>query len=264
MRTRQTAGAVTRPRVFRQLSVAAAALAVGVLGMAASAPALAVSHPRPQAGGRAASAGGTVGGAADYRRACALPTATRAECLMLIRTNVARHLQSAIRPDSAPTGVGYGPASLQSAYKLPSRDRGRRPDGRDRRRLRRPERRGRPGRLPRPSGVCPPATAPRLLHEGQPERRGRPLPPAAGARGWATEESLDLDMVSAICPNCHILLVEANSRDIADLGTAVNAAVTLGAKFVSNSYGGSSHSGDATYDADVLQPPGRRGHRRGR
>ena len=110
MRTRRADGTVTRTRIFRQLSVTAAALAVGVLGMAASAPALAVSHPRPQAGGPAQPrAGGTAGGALDYRRACALPTATRAECLALIRTNVAQHLQSAVHPDMAPTGVGYGP-----------------------------------------------------------------------------------------------------------------------------------------------------------
>jgi len=55
--------------------------------------------------------------------------------------------------------------------------------------------------------------------------------------GWATEISLDLDMVSALCPNCHILLVEADSDDPADLGTAVDEAVSLGAVAVSNSYG---------------------------
>jgi len=60
--------------------------------------------------------------------------------------------------------------------------------------------------------------------------------------GWAQEISLDLDMVSAICPNCHILLVEATSATTANLGTAVNEAVALGAKAVSNSYGG----GDVT------------------
>ena len=32
-----------------------------------------------------------------------------------------------------------------------------------------------------------------------------------GNSGWAEEESLDLDMVSAICPKCKIILVEANN-----------------------------------------------------
>jgi subtilase family serine protease len=53
------------------------------------------------------------------------------------------------------------------------------------------------------------------------------------------EISLDLDMVSAICPKCHIILVEANDLHVVNLGTAVNRAVTLGANVVSNSYGGS-------------------------
>src|SRR5450759_4092544 len=72
--------------------------------------------------------------------------------------------------------------------------------------------------------------------------------PSANA-GWAGEISLDLDMVSATCPNCHILLVEATSPTYANLGTAVNQAVTLGAKYVSNSYGGSEFSTESSYDS---------------
>lgn len=61
--------------------------------------------------------------------------------------------------------------------------------------------------------------------------------------GWAQEISLDLDMVSAICPNCKILLVEANSSSFGDLAAAVNTAVSSGATVVSNSYsGGESQS----------------------
>jgi len=54
---------------------------------------------------------------------------------------------------------------------------------------------------------------------------------------WGEEISLDLDMVSAICYNCHILLVEANSTSLSDLGTAANTAASLGANEISNSYG---------------------------
>ncbi|MGW2350152.1 hypothetical protein [Actinacidiphila glaucinigra] len=54
---------------------------------------------------------------------------------------------------------------------------------------------------------------------------------------WAGEISLDLDMVSAVAPNAHILLVEADSAGRDNLGAAVDQAVALGAKFVSNSYG---------------------------
>ena len=56
--------------------------------------------------------------------------------------------------------------------------------------------------------------------------------------GWAQETALDLDMVSAMCPNCKIILVEANSASFADLAAAENTAASLGAHVISNSYGG--------------------------
>ncbi|MEU1013846.1 S53 family peptidase [Streptomyces sp. NPDC005890] len=74
--------------------------------------------------------------------------------------------------------------------------------------------------------------------------------------GWAEEESLDLDMASAVCPHCNILLVEAKSASMTNLGTAVNEAVKLGARFVSNSYGGSESSSDTTYDSSYFNHPG--------
>jgi subtilase family serine protease len=66
--------------------------------------------------------------------------------------------------------------------------------------------------------------------------------------GWAEEESLDLDMASATCPLCKIVLVEASSASYANLGKAVNEAVALGANVVSNSYGGSDSSSETSYD----------------
>jgi subtilase family serine protease len=57
--------------------------------------------------------------------------------------------------------------------------------------------------------------------------------------GWSLEISLDVDMASAICPNCKILLVEALTNSYANLAIAVNRAVASGATVVSNSYGGS-------------------------
>jgi subtilase family serine protease len=73
--------------------------------------------------------------------------------------------------------------------------------------------------------------------------------------GWAEEISLDLDMASAICPKCHILLVEASSASFASLGTSVNTAVRLGANTVSNSYGGNESSGETSY-ASYYNHPG--------
>jgi subtilase family serine protease len=80
------------------------------------------------------------------------------------------------------------------------------------------------------------------------------LPPADS--GWSQEISLDLDMASATCPQCKILLVEAKSATMGNLGTAVNEAVSLGAKFVSNSYGGSESSSDTSYDSSYFNHPG--------
>ncbi len=74
--------------------------------------------------------------------------------------------------------------------------------------------------------------------------------------GWAQEIALDLDMVSAICPLCHILLVEANSASFDNLGTAVNTAVRLGATEVSNSYGSREKLPDATTMAHYYDHPG--------
>jgi subtilase family serine protease len=56
--------------------------------------------------------------------------------------------------------------------------------------------------------------------------------------GWAQETALDLAMVSAMCPNCKIVLVEADSSSFADIATAENEAAALGAIVISNSYGG--------------------------
>jgi hypothetical protein len=81
-----------------------------------------------------------------------------------------------------------------------------------------------------------------------------PLP--AGDSGWAEEISLDIDMASAICPSCHILLVEATSPTTANLGAAVNTAVSLGATVVSNSYGGSESSTDPTTTTQFYSHPG--------
>lgn len=64
-----------------------------------------------------------------------------------------------------------------------------------------------------------------------------PLPPTAPAPGSFYDPDqfagpVDADMVSAICPNCRILLVETQSYNFIDMGTAVDSAVALGATFV--------------------------------
>ena len=55
--------------------------------------------------------------------------------------------------------------------------------------------------------------------------------------GWDEEAALDEDMVSAACPQCHILMVEGSGELPAQLGASENTAAKLGANLISNSYG---------------------------
>jgi hypothetical protein len=64
----------------------------------------------------------------------------------------------------------------------------------------------------------------------------------AASSGWSSEISLDLDAVTALCPRCHILLVEANSDSYSDLLAAQAEADALGATQISDSWGGPTSS----------------------
>ena len=72
---------------------------------------------------------------------------------------------------------------------------------------------------------------------------------------WENEQALDVEMVSAICPNCHIDLFEAKSPLTPDLGTAENSAAKV-AKFVSNSWSGIDYPGESAYDTRYFNHPG--------
>src|SRR5208282_4992812 len=65
---------------------------------------------------------------------------------------------------------------------------------------------------------------------------------------WSVEMSLDVDMVSAACPNCHILLVEATTSSSANLYASEDEAATLGASEISNSWVGGEESGETSND----------------
>jgi hypothetical protein len=188
----------------------------------------------------------------DFRHACsATPPPGRAECLALVRTNVASHLGVV----AGLTPAGYGPASLQSAYNLATAAKF--------------SGRGQTVALVdafddpnaesdlavyRSQYHLPACTSGDGCFAKVNQTGGTSYP--SPDPGWAVEMSLDLDMVSAICPNCHILLVEANDNGLANLGSAVNEAVARGAEFVSNSYGAGEFSGEGTYDSDFYAHPG--------
>jgi subtilase family serine protease len=179
-------------------------------------------------------------------RLCSTAKAGFASCLALRQTNPIK----ASTADAAPSGLG--PADLQSAYKLPSGGDGHTVaiiDAQD-----------------DPNAASDLATY-RSTY-GLPEcssdngcfkkvnENGQTSPLPDPDAGWAGEISLDLDMVSAVCPSCHILLVEADQPSMDDLGTAVNTAVSMGAKFVSNSYGGSEDGSENSYDSKYFDHPG--------
>lgn len=86
-------------------------------------------------------------------------------------------------------------------------------------------------------------------------QRGGTTPPT-GDPGWGVEIALDVDSVSAACPLCHILLVEADSPSLDDLGLAVDRAVLKGAKIVSNSYGTTEFNGARGYATKYYDHPG--------
>jgi hypothetical protein len=81
----------------------------------------------------------------------------------------------------------------------------------------------------------PPCTTANKCFRKVDQRGGKSYP--EGDPGWGVEIALDVQAVSAACPTCKILLVEADDPSFEAIGTAVNTAVRLGGKVVSNSYG---------------------------
>jgi subtilase family serine protease len=72
--------------------------------------------------------------------------------------------------------------------------------------------------------------------------------------GWGIEISLDLDMVSAACPRCHIVLVEAASSFVLDLGISEDTAARLGVAAISNSYGLAEFNGMQQFEKYYRHP----------
>ncbi|MGZ4526170.1 MAG: S53 family peptidase, partial [Mycobacterium sp.] len=64
---------------------------------------------------------------------------------------------------------------------------------------------------------------------------------------WSQEQAVDLDVASAICPGCKLILLEANTSSLANLSVAVATAGRLGAHAISNSYGAQESYALPTY-----------------
>jgi subtilase family serine protease len=162
-----------------------------------------------------------------------------------------------IRDDAAAHGTagptGYNPADIQAAYALPSSTAG---SGQTVAIVDAYDDPSAESDLSvyRSQFGLPPCTTANGCFKKVNQTGGTSYPRANG--GWAEEISLDLDMVSAVCPNCKIILVEASTSSMANLGTAVNTAVKLGANAISNSYGGGDSSSDSSYDTSYFKHPG--------
>ncbi|MFI9382553.1 peptidase S8 [Kutzneria sp. NPDC052558] len=179
-------------------------------------------------------------------RSCAeKPAPGFAACTALVRTDAAARSFAPAAP------AGLGPASLQSAYKLSAAGGAGLTvaivDAFDD-----PRAEADLGVYRSTFGLPACTTANGCFRKVNQNGAASPLP--AGNTGWAEEISLDIDMVSAICPQCHILLVEASSASFTNLGTSVNTAVRLGAVAVSNSYGGGEFSGETSADSFYNHP----------
>ena len=184
---------------------------------------------------------------ANVRPACPGPApAGFARCIALVRTD-------AVAPDAG-SGIvsGLAPADLQAAYALPSSTAGNGQtvaivdaynDSHAEADL----------SVYRKQFGLPACTTANTCFKRL-NQAGRAGPYPAGNAGWTQEISLDLDMVSAICPNCHIMLVEANSATFANLGAAVDTAARLGATAISNSYGGGEYPNEVTDQLHFRHP----------
>jgi len=72
--------------------------------------------------------------------------------------------------------------------------------------------------------------------------------------GWDQEQALDVDAVSSACPDCKIVVVQADTNSFANLGQAViTASQQPGVVAISNSYGGGD-AADSTYGTYYNHP----------
>lgn len=213
-------------------SISLGVLSVSVALMSGVAPAALAGTPHPSAPVDVPS--------------CTLHAPGKATCM----AQALGHLNPNGKPTANRTNVrisGYTPANLQQAYNLPSSTAGygqiiaivdayANPTAQSDLNVYR-------------SQFGLPATTVTQVNES-----GGSISTVPGDTGWGQEESLDLQIASAVCPNCSIIYVGANSPAISDLATAENEAASMGATVISNSYGTSEFGGETSYDSAYTHP----------
>jgi hypothetical protein len=186
---------------------------------------------------------------ATYQPLCAEPERGSVACTSLIRTD--QPAVAALGQGAQPAGLS--PRDLQSAYELPSTTAG----------------------VGMRVAVVVAYDNPSAETDLAVYRRQFGLPPCTGENGcfqkvnqtgdtllpradkaWAQEGAVGLAMVSAVCPQCSIMLVEAGSTYTFDLGAAVRTAVAMGARFIVNGYGAPETSFQRNLDTQYFNHPG--------
>ena len=210
-----------------------ASLVLGLTGTATAAPARPADRtPQPNAGREAVTA----------RQVCnPSPGRGRASCMAMLRTDLPA--VRSVQPGSQPSG--YHPSDIQTAYGLPRSGAGRTVAVVNPYNNRTAES---DLAVYRRQFNLPPCTTANGCFR-RINQNGGTTPPTGTDPGWALETSLDLDAVSAACPDCKILLVQATDAYFSNLFTAIRQAVTQGARYVSMSWGAPEFSGEAGGDS---------------
>ena len=180
------------------------------------------------------------------QRVCAAATAGHATCFSKVLVNG----KGAVPDASAPLSTALSPAQLRSAYNLNGSSGGGRTvaivDAYGYPNLQRDL------TVYRNQYALPSCTTANGCLRIMDQNGGSNLPRVDV--GWSQEQALDVDAVSAACPDCKILVVQASSASFADLGAAVNtAARQAGVVAISNSYGGGD-APDTTYGSYYHHP----------
>jgi Ricin-type beta-trefoil lectin domain/Subtilase family len=245
---------------FATLMVAAALLALALPAAASGAVRSAPRAPARSSARAGVGARSSLAGPAGPARSARLPKGERQacppsstpgvmSCQAIVRTGPGSGRDHAAGSKASPLSqYGYAPADLRSAYGLTA-DSAR--DGRgetvaivdadsD------PDLAADLATYRRLFGLRPCSVATGCLRILNQDGQDAPLPPADA--GWAFEESVDAEMISAICPNCRIVVIEARSPTIQNLGLADQAAAAGGARFINNSWAGAEFPGETTFD----------------
>lgn len=184
-------------------------------------------------------------------------TAEQMQCFASVRTDFSPTevpaMQAEQDAESCPFTGGYCPIDLQEAYNLPSLTKGT----------------GKTVAIVdaygyhhaasdlaifrKTMGLKACGTAGGCLRILNQEGHSSPLPAEPPkSDDWRGEESLDLDMVSGICPNCKIILIQTNNNDTSNLYAGVQRAGLLHAKYIGASWGSGPEGGDSS----IFHQPG--------